>query len=238
MANRTSGTYQATLIAAGVTAQSAQSVQTNSNSAFSGQTMTIGSGTVTSALDPANPVAKNVTANQTFYVAKFNFTAVNDTFTISEIQLKTLASKSEAGIQNVILKKADGTVVGSLPLAKSASSQFVTLGSLAGLSVPANDPNGLTLTAAVQTGGVGINLATSGLNVGISLNYYKNAPISTGTIATDSNVRAGNNQYLYASLPVITPVALPTTTLSNGTQSISKFTIGATGGTVGWQEIL
>jgi hypothetical protein len=240
ISNRSSGTYQSKLLVQGTTAQSTQSVSTNSGSTFSGQTMTIGSGTIASALDAGSPVIKNLTANSTTDVAKFNFVATNDSFNITELQLKTVASSSEQGIVNVILKKADGTVVGSLPLSLSGNSQFATFGSLQGLTVPANDPNGLTLTAAVQTGNVGVNAATSGLNVGLTLNYFKNTN-SSGTLATDNNDRAGNAQYLYNALPVVTPVTLPSTLLTNGTQTFSKFTVASTGASnaqTSWYQLL
>lgn len=237
-------TFQPSVEVQGTTAQSATAVQTTSSgtsstsgSTFAGQVMTVAAGTVASALDAGTPVAANNAANSTVDVAKFNFTATNDSFNITEIQLKTTASSSQAGIQNVILKKADGTIVGTKALSQSGNSQIATFGSLTGLTVPANDANGLTLTAAVQTGTVGVNAATSGLNVALTLDYFKNTN-SSGTLATDNTDRVGNAQYLYNALPVITPVVLPTSQLSNITQDIAKFTIVGSGNTVGWQKLL
>ncbi len=234
--------------AQGTTSSSAQTVQTTSSgtssttgSVFVGQTLTVGSGTVTSAVDAASPVAKNLTANPSapVDVAKFNFTSTNDNFLISEIQLKTVASSSQQGIASVTLKNGS-QVLGTLSLTQSGNSQIATFGGL-NLTVPANDPNGLTLTAAVTSGTVGVNAATTGLNVGLVLDYFKKAPSSTGTITTDSTDRAGTAQYLYNALPVVNPVALPTTVLTSGTQTLAKFTVASTGASnavTGWNTIL
>jgi len=243
--SRSSGTYQAKLEVQGTTVNSAQTVQTKSDgtsgtsgSVFSGQVMTIGSGNISSAVDAGSPIAANVTANKTYDVAKFNFIATNDTFNITEVQLKTLASSSDAGYGSVILKKADGTVLGSLPWTAATSvNSTATFGGLTGLTVNANDPNGLTLTAAVTSANVGVNAATSGLDVGITLNYFKNTN-SGGTLSTDNNDRSGSHQYLYNSIPVVTAVSLPSTLLVGGTTTLSKFNVVGSGGTVGWNRIL
>ena len=43
--------------------------------------------------------------------------------------------------------------------------------------------------------------------------------------------------YAYASLPTIANVALPSTTLANGTQTLAKFSVTSNGGTIGWQKL-
>ena len=235
-----SPTYQSKLLVAGTTVTSAIAVNTNSNATFAGQTMTGGTGSIVSSVAASNPVSQIVAANSTTEVAKFSFVATNDTFNITELQIKTVASASEGGIASVILKKADGTVIGSVPLSLSGSSRVATFGSLTGLSVPSNDPNGITLTAAVQVGNVGVGAASTALNVGLTLDYFKNTT-SSGTLSTDNNDRAGNAQYLHNAYPVVTAVALPSVLLTNGTQTFAKFSIisvGAANSVVGFQQIL
>jgi hypothetical protein len=243
-------TIQTKVAVSGITAQSAQTVNTQANGTsstaaavtFSGQTLTVAAATITTALDAGTPVARNITAQGSTDVSKFNFTATNDNSIISELQLKTAASSSQQGIASVTLKKSDGTVVGTLPLTQSGASQFATFGGL-NLIVPANDPNGLSLTATVTTGTVGFNSATTGLNVAVTLDYIKSAPQSTGVIATDSTDRAGNAQYLYNAIPVVTaPSTLPQgALLVPAFQDVVKFTIAPTGtanAVIGWNTVL
>ncbi len=240
LATEAAATYISKLEVSGTTVQSAQTVNTlvggtstsSAGSTFVGQTMTVGSSVFASAVAASNPAARLIAANQTVDVAKFTFTSTVGNSLISELQFKTLASASQAGISSVILKNASGTVLGTGSLSTSGSSQIVTFGGLTGLTVPANSSDGLTLTAAVTTAGVGVNMASSALNVGLSLNYVKYTD-ATGVLNTDNTDRAGNAVYLHAAYPIVTAVALPSTLLSTGVQTVSKFTVAASNGSIG-----
>jgi hypothetical protein len=240
LANEAAATYISKVAISGTTVQSAQTVNTIANGTsatsaavtFTGQTMTIGSSVFASAVAAANPAARIVASNQSYDVAKFTFTSTVGNSQISELQFKTLASSSQAGIASVTLKKADGTVLGAGSLSSSGNSQFVTFGSLSGLTAPANSSDGVTVTVAVTTGGVGVNMASSALNVGMTLNYVKYTD-PTGVLGTDNTDRVGQATYLHAAYPIVTAVALPSTLLTTGVQTISKFTVAATNGSIG-----
>jgi hypothetical protein len=84
---------------------------------------------------------------------------------------------------------------------------------------------------------VGVGAGTSGaaLTTGISAFTARN---SAGTSATGTGTASGNAVYIYKATPTITNVALPTTLLGTGTQTVSKFSVASNGGTIGWKKLI
>jgi len=220
-----SDTFHVAVSVSGTTASSATTV----NAWASGQTISASTASITAAQDPSTPVAAITAGNQTKAVAAFKFTTTNDQHTVSEI---ILSIPNNTTVQSVILKDG-GTTLASMP--GGASSTFSNLN----IVIPANSTKILTVELTLVT--VGIGAGTSGENVKVNLHSYKSAPSSTGSISTTThgiNV-AGNNLYVYKAIPTITNVALPTGTLVNGTNTLSKFTVSSGGtGTIGWHRFV
>jgi len=217
-------TMIATATISGTTASSAQAAST---AATAGQTITAKAGTVSVAQDASSLAASNIDDNQTLAAAAFKVTTVNDKYTITKVIVTPAASTS---IANVILK--DGTtVLGTLP----ATGSSVTFG---GLSVVVNPNTSKVLTVDLQLGSVGTGAGTSAENVKVTLTQFDTVN-SVGTVASNTDAPAGNNIYVFKSVPTITNVTLPSGTLATGTVTLAKVSVSSSGsGTVGWKKIV
>lgn len=199
-------------------------------SAARGQTISVGTASISAAQDPSTPVAALVAGNQTKTAAAFKFTTANDQYTISEVVL-TIGSTPTTVTQAVL--KDGSTVLGTQPVSGSTAT-FSNLS----IQVPANSNK--VLTVDLVLGNVGIGAGQSGENVAVTLTSFKSAPSSTGTIGTTSpSSVAGNAMYVVKSVPTVTNVALPTGTLVAGTNTLAKFSVSSGGtGTVSWTKII
>ena len=213
-----------------VSGTSAQSGATVTSDVITGQTLTAGTGSITSAVSGSAPAAKIVAATSTADVHAVDFTTTNDSFTIYEMVLDVDNGLTAAStVANVIVK--DGTtVVANQPLS-GASVSFTGLN----IQVPANDTK--TLTFALQFGNVGVGAATTAADAKLNLESFK-AKDSNGSITTDTNERQGNSVLVHRSYPSVAAVSLPSTLLAGGSQTLSKFTITANGNTVGVKKLV
>ncbi len=209
-----------------VNGTTASSGQTANGGPENGQLLTAGSASISEAKDASSEVSKIVvagTANQ--QVAAYKFNAVNDAQTITEVNVDFADATT---LVNVKLMDGD-TEIQSKP-----GSTNVTFAGL-NILIPANTSKVLKVVA--QIGSVGSGSGTSGADITATLDYYKHRPASTGNEATrDVNV-AGNALYVYNSKPTITNVALSSTVLAEGNNTIAKFTIAADTNAVYWNRI-
>jgi hypothetical protein len=229
----TAATNYATLTVSANGATSGTGV-TFTPASLNGQNITIGSSSLVVAQDPSTPVATLTAANQTITSASFKFTATNDTYTLPQLVF-SLTNASAVSQVNLM----DGT---TLIQSRPGAATVTFNGFAATPSVSANTTK--ILTVQLVLGGVGTGAGTSGSN---ALTTFVAAsslvrPSATGTAAylTQSNA-AGNNMYVYASVPTIVAgsgLPLPTGTLTVGTNTIAKFSVGTNGtGTVAWRKI-
>jgi hypothetical protein len=216
-----------TVTFAGTAADSGQAV---TSAAVVGQTMTAGTGSISSALDASTPGSALVVADSMPKVASFKFTATNNSYTI-----KTLAAKvpgganAAAAIENVVWK-VGGNTVATQPL----NGTYATSSGLS-IAVPANES--VVVDAYVDLAAVGTGYASTTQNVGLTLDAFKHAN-SNGVEATDQTDRAGNATYVTKTVPTISNVALPSTVLANGTQTVGKFKVDAdSAGAVAWKKV-
>lgn len=195
-----------------------------------GQTISVGTASLTAALDTStNPAASFITAgSQTKTVAGFKFTSANDSYTISEL---VLSIADASNVTSIVVKDSAGII-------STQPGQASTTISNLNIVVPANSPKGITIDLIL--GSTGYGAGTSGANAKVTLHSYKSAPSSTGTISqTTTQAVSGNNVYVYKAIPTITLLALPTGTLSSGTNTVSKFTVSAGGtGVIGWTHLV
>ncbi|MFM7088604.1 MAG: peptidoglycan-binding protein [Candidatus Paceibacterota bacterium] len=209
------------------TAMTSGSAVTATSADTDGQTITAAAASITATLDASAPVASIVSDNQTVTAAAFKFAAVTSAYDVTDLTF-TLANATVA--QTVELY--DGaTMVASKPGAATVTFNGLTW------NVPANTNK--VLTVKLVLGGVGIGAGTTGSAQTVTLTDFTAINKSTGVSAagTESNP-AGNAMYAYAATPTITNVALPTTTLNTGTQTVAKFSVASNGGTIGWKKLI
>lgn len=191
-----------------------------------GQTIVAGAATITATQDASTPVAAIVYDNQTVNAAAFKFAAVTSGYNVTDLTF-TLA---DATVASSVELYDGATLVASKP-----GSATVTFNGL-NWNVPANTNK--VLTVKLVLGAVGIGAGTTGSSLLVTLTDFTATNSSTGVSAAglESNP-AGNAMYAYAATPTITNVTLPSTTLTNGTTTVSKFSVASNGGTIGWKYI-
>lgn len=231
----TPDTIVAALTVTGVTAQSAATVYADvdtadatKNAGFAGQTITVGTGSITATLDASSPVAAIVEDQQTKTSAAYKFEAVNDAYTVTDI---TLTIANVTNVANVILKVDGAAVVGGT----KPGAATVTY---SGLSIPVAANSSEVVTVDLELGTVGAGAGTSGASVLTTLTAAT-ARNSQGTSAavTESNP-AGNAIYVYKAIPTVTSQTLPSSVLGAGTKTLAKFTVASSGGSVAWKQVL
>ena len=193
-----------------------------------GQTVTVGSGTLTVAIDPSTPVSVLAVGNTMPKVASFKFTALNDSFTI--VDLTATTTDSSPVIELVF--KDGATELGRQPF----NGTTLTKTGL-NVAVPANTNKIVDVYA--NLGSVGTNAATTSANVRVTVTSIKSRN-SNGVETTTSYPSgiSGNSVYVFKTKPTITNVALPTTVLTAGVQTVYQFTVTAdAGGTVAWRKL-
>jgi hypothetical protein len=233
-AGLTAGAFTGTLTVSGTSQNSGTAV---TSAATAGQTITLGAGAFSIAADASTPVTSNVVGGTMPKVASFKFTAENDSFTITEI---TASTTDSSAIAELVFKD------GATELGRQAfNGNFATK---TGLSIPVAANGTKVVDIYASLGNVGTNAGTTGSNVGVALTAMKwrnsngvetatTSPAGNGVEYSGSAI-SGNNQYVFKTKPTITNVALPTTVLTTGVNTVAKFTITAdAGGTIAWRKI-
>ncbi len=194
-----------------------------------GQTVTTGSGSITAALDASTPVSALVVANTMPKVGSFKFAAQNDSYTIDELTANVSSIKDATAIIELVFKD------GATELRRQAFSGNIATATGLTISIPSNSSKIIDVYA--NLGAIGTGSASTSARVGLTLSGYE-AINSNGVKSRYYPNISGNQMYAYKTKPTITNVALPTTVLNNGTQSIYQFMVTAdAGGTVAWRTI-
>jgi hypothetical protein len=228
-AGLTSGAFTGTLTISG-TSQSSGSAVTSS--AVAGQTITLGTGSISVAIDASTPVASLAVGGSMPKVGSFKFTTSNDMFTIDEltVHMASGTAADAAAISELVFKD------GATELKRQPMNGVNATAT--GLSIPIAANTDKVIDVYAQLGSIGTGFAASNANIGLALESYEflnSAGVKTRTFGTATST---NNMYVYKTKPTITNVALPTTVLSGGTQTLYKFQIAAdAAGTVAWQKI-
>ena len=201
---------------------------------LAGQTITVGVGSIIAANDASMPVAAIVVGNTMPKIGSFKFTATNDSFIIDELALQIVNASGAAAIANYEFKDGS-TILKDQPM----SGVYATATGLS-IAVPANGYKVIDVYA--NLGGVGTGFASTSLNLATVLNSFEYISSTGNKVrtygATGFGATTTNAFYVYKTKPTITNVALPTTALNNGTQSIYQFMVTAdAGGTVAWRTV-
>ncbi|MDD4531560.1 MAG: hypothetical protein PHH21_02525, partial [Candidatus Pacebacteria bacterium] len=219
---------RATLTVTGTGAQSGAAASIGGSGA--GQEIIATSGSLTISRSASTPVAAIVAGNNTIKTVSYKFEALNDTYTISQLQF----SISDAtAVTSVNLK--DGTTI--LSSAPSNTSVTFNLGTPITVSAGSNK----TLDVELILGSIGQGAGSTGAAITTDLTDVLARPSATGTAAytgDTASMVSGNAIYVYKAIPTISLSTLPSGNLASGTNTISKFTIGSDTGTIGWKKIV
>ena len=208
-----------------VTAVGALSNASATQSDIDGQTIVKNAGTFTTSVAGANPASMLVDDSGTVVVGAFQVAVTNDSYTLTEVDINLV---SAIATSNIILK--DGlTTLGTRP---AATSNLFT-----GLNVFVAADTSKVLTVELQMSTIN-NSTGTGIDVTVTLDSVKHQATSSGVEATDTNNRSGSAIYAYKAYPAITNVTLPSSVLTIGTVTLSKFDMSSTGGTIGWGKLI
>lgn len=199
------------------------------------QTTTVAAGTF-SEFNDDHPVAANNYDNQEISVAKYRFSAANESYTIKELKTST-ESATAAGLVSAIRLYDGASLVGSTVFDEDTN----TSGTFTGLSVAVASNASKTLTLKYMLASVGPSAGTSQTDVKNTLESVKITD-SNGVETTETGVGSadwtvdtiiGNSQYVFASIPTVSAVDLTNSTLVNGQATdLYKFTVSAGGGSL------
>ncbi len=193
-----------------------------------GQTITAGNGKLTATTDPSTPVSRLVVGNTMPKIASYKFTALNEAFTITEL---TATTTDPSAIIELVFKD------GATELGRQTFDGNVA--TKTGLSIPISYNSNKVIDIYANLGSIGTGAGNSGANVGVALVSYKYQN-SGGTNLDSGSIISlvGYPSYAYKTKPTITNVALPTTILTFGTQTIAQFSVTAdAGGAISWEKI-
>jgi hypothetical protein len=236
----TTGTVVTKLSATGTTSPSGTAVTAGNPSSPSasivvGQTITVGSGSLSASADASAPLSRIVKGSQSnVNVGAFKFAAVNDTYTVKELVFKFPAAAGTV-VTGVTLKDDTGAVLAG-PRALDGA-QSVTFSGLT-FQIPANTSTKYVSVFA-DLGMIGTSNGQTGAEITATLDSRKVAG-SDGVEATDLTdiTLPSKNYYAYKAIPTVSNVAIPTTVLAAGTQTIAKFAVSADGGPVTWAKMI
>jgi len=191
-----------------------------------GQTIAAGTASVTASKDASSAVAAIVSDNQTVSTLAARIATVTAGYNVTDVTVTV------ADATNVLsVELYDGaTLVASRPGAASVT--------FSGLSwnVPANSNKVLTVKLVLGT--VGVGAGTSGASIVTTLTAFTAVNTSNGVSGAGSGSAASSAMYAYASVPTVTSVALPSTTLVAGTNTLTKFSVTSNGGSAAWNRVI
>lgn len=176
---------------------------------IAGQTITASDGTFSAVVAGGTPVAQVVTGDQTITSSQFNWTAINETYTIKDV---TVSLANSSIVEKAILKDGD-TVLQEQPFDELSA----TRATFTGVNVEVDANTTKTLTVDLVLGTPAADYGTSGLDVKTTLVSYKQAD-SQGATTTTTSGAVGNSIYVYGSVPTLVAGTISGGTINN-TQS-------------------
>ena len=221
--------------AVGTTAVTGSTVYHN-NSSFGGdadvstQTMTLTTGTITSAADGAKPDADIIIAGTSkVLMHAVKYTATNEAFTVTKMKIDQYGASASDSVGRVILEyknKAGATVEKYTYLNSTSTADFTGLD----VYVPKDGSATVKMYIDVPTISAGADSGDLPKLLYIYDQGFSATGESSNTVETDDSGAAhlsGNAMIVRKTKPTVTLVSLPSTVLTDGTKVISKFTITA-----------
>jgi len=220
---------QATLNVAATGASSSAAI---APAGVAGQTIAAATGVFNITRAASSPVAAIVDDSGTVVTAAYKFEAQSDAYTIEEILVNMTATGITA-VSQVSLKDGD-RVIKTMPAAAA-----IVFGGL-NETVPANESKTFEIVFDMVT--IGTGAGTSGADLTTNIQGATGVMARSGSTGVSAAINtaavpAGNNLYGYKSFPSLAKVELPSSILSAGTRTLSKFSVTANGGPVAWKQI-
>jgi hypothetical protein len=194
--------------------------------------MSVGSGAISSSLDASTPVSALVVGGKEVKVGSFKFTTSHDSYTIYELYTSLNATTASKVVGEVVWKD------GATEIGRSHFDEVRLESQTLGLEVPIPANSTKVLDAYLQLGAVGTpGAGPTGEEVTLTLSGFW-AQNTNGDVVEDDNAVDANPTYVYKTKPTISNVALPSTTLIAGSQTVAKFTVSAdSAGTIAWRVL-
>ena len=226
-----------------VTGITAGSSTTSNVSRTTGQTIAVATSALTVAKGSV-PAARLINGGQTVAgVYKFTLTPSYDDFIVDEVYMGlastsgTWLASTSGAVALATLKDGSTTLGSAVVNSSTASISFTGLN----LSLPSTGGT-KTLSVDVQYSSVGVGANDTAGKATLILDGLKYRD-SAGSITTTTQANfshttyASNDTYVVKGYPTFTNVALGTSKLVAGSQTLFKTTLSATGGQVGWNNI-
>ena len=212
-----------------VTGTGASSSVSSTTGAVNGQTIASNTGSLTASLDASRPDAAMNDDSGTKTTAAFKFAAVTDSYTVTDLTF-TVADTTTVSMMSLY---DDRTLVAS-----KAAAGTTTFNGLSWM-IPAGQTKVLTVKLDLGTVGVGAGSTGAAVTVALTAGTATNGAGSSGAVSGLGSPVNGTAQYVFKAVPTLSTLALPTTALVAGTNTLSKFSVNANGtGTVAWNRIV
>jgi len=231
-----------TVAASAVTAQDPEGNSVTATGSADSNTMTIsdnGSMTYALAPDDTESEAGLVIGGTTAVLAKYRFTAANEELKLTKVRM-ALPNGSATAVQSLWLY--DGATLVAGPVAPNSlgasdfsgfnfvvpkdGSKTLTVKGMLNTVGSGGAASGLDLTVTICDG-VGSDCNSTGAEAGTYEVRGTSAGSSTVDTSGNSDDIAAREKRIRKTKPTLSLAALPTSTLSNGTQVLSRFTVTA-----------
>jgi hypothetical protein len=249
-----SGTAVAYVRMDGTTANSVQSVKTNSaTGGVTGQTITFGSGSFVGTQDPGTTVSQAVASGSPVTAGVFKFTAQNDAYTINELKfslgattsagaaaaansITSVALKDNATGQPIMLNGVAVTAPVQYLTASTGQSQYVAYFTGLGLAMPANTVKSLAVVLNLPST-LSSDTATTNVDLEPYLTYIKVAnsggtPSNSDTTSSLISTATVNKTYAFKAIPSVAYVGVDSHASTGSQVELYKYTVNAIGGPV------
>ncbi len=215
------------------------------------QTITVGSGTLTVTRDPGTPINANVIAGSNMvHVGRFDFDAVNSSYTVQEVKVK-IPADAATSVSNVTLKYKNAagveqTVSQAVTLSSGAETHATATFTGLTMNVPMNDSADMDVYVDVPTITSG---AKSGAAISVSLDAGEGFKAIDGAGTQDTTLATSDvgstdasgygTKYVKKSIPTLARLSTGYTanTVASGI-GLFRFTVTAdAAGSIEWREL-
>jgi hypothetical protein len=238
----------ASLMVSGKSAVSKKDIFTNSSAVLAGQNITFAKNSLTVGQDTSAPPVQTTAVNKKVIAGKLKFTAASDSYTISELKFivpnlnPSSTVRPYQPIWDVILSDtATQSPLTAKPILVTYDGREDILDFNVNIPVPLNSSKSVTisydLSAAVNSDSTNINIApilvyvkaanSKGVLMDGAAGNYSSITASYGNVSLPAAGVAGNNLYVFKTLPTLTYIPSSSKNVSNGSD-INLYTFSVT----------
>jgi hypothetical protein len=224
-----SANVSSTLIVSATGDESGQSITSTTGN---GQTVKYSAAKLVITRAAGSPDAAILPDEGTVKTISYQIETENDAYVIDTVAVNFAGTNAGTVISQVQLKDGSNT------LQTRAGGSTVTF---AGLNYTIAANTKATLDVVVTLSAIGSGLGSTGADIVTTFSSAKVAPASTGVIAPYGGTAptAGNDLYVYKTIPTISLSTLPSSTLTVGTKALSKVTVSADkSAPLSWKQLM